>query len=229
MSEDIRANVKAGAKQEQPRKAPARGRGMLLYYLIGGLVLLTVAIGGIYLFKPAWLSFIGGPQDIVLESDSQIVFNGKASEITAGQGNSVVQGVPDDSRSTVIVRSQRGNARAAGTTEGAHVQLKPDVAADLSGKRVRVTVWARAAQENPTKLFGVAYSRAQGGTTGWIAFEPTNEIKPYSFAYKVPAAGTQNSTGDYIGIWSDIAGANGGLEVRLITVRALPTPPPKAS
>jgi len=233
MSDDTRANVRAGLKQEQPRKPPARGRGTLLYYLIGGLVLLTVAVGGIYLFKPGWLSFIGGPQDIVLESDSRAVFNGKISEIHAGQGNSVVQGVPDDSRSTVIIRSSRANARAIGTTDGAYVQLTTDVSAELTGKRVRVTMWARAAQQNPTKLFGIAYSRGKGGTTGWIAFEPTNEMKPYSFAYRVPAANAaapaQNSAGDYIGIWSDIAGANGGLEVRLITVRALPMPPPKAS
>ena len=230
MSEDNRVpNVNRGLKQEQPRKAPAKGRGMLLYFVIGGLLALTLAVGGIYLFKPSWLSFIGGPQDIVLEQDSQIVFDGLANEINAGQGNSVVQGVTDASRATVIVRSRQANARAVGTTQGAYVQLKPEIIGGLVGKRVRVTVWARAANENPTKLFGIAYSRGQAASTGWIAFEPTNEIQPYSFAYKVPAAATQGGAADYIGIWSDIAGANGGLEVRLITVRALPTPPPKAS
>lgn len=221
-------NTNRGLKQEQPRKAPTRGRGMLLYYVIGGLVALTLAVGGVYLFKPSWLSFLGGPQDIVLEQDSKIVFNGLASEMTAGQGNTVVQGVPDESRATVIVRSTRINARPGGTTEGAYVRLKPDVSGELAGKRIRVTVWARAANERPTSLFGIAYSRAGAGGTGWIALEPTKEIKPYSFAYKVPAAATQNTTGDYIGIWSDITGGNGGLEVRLITVSELP-PPPKPS
>ena len=225
MSEDTRGNTtNRGARQEQPRKPPAKGRGRILYFVIAGLLVLTVAVGAVYFLAPSWLSFIaGGPQDIVLESDSRIVFDGLASEITAGQGNTVVQGVPDESRATVIIRSTRANARPVGTTEGAYVQLKPDVSSELAGKRVQLTIWARAANENPTKLFGIAYSRGNGGT-GWIALEPTNEIKPYSFAYKVPAAATQNSTGDYIGIWSDISGGGGGLEVRLITVRVLPAP-----
>jgi hypothetical protein len=224
MSEDTRGNVNRGARQEQPRKPPAKGRGKVLYIVIAGLLALTVAVGAVYFLAPSWLSFIGGPQDIVLEPDSHIVFDGLASEMTAGQGNTVLQGVPDESRATVIIRSTRANARPVGTTEGAYVQLKPDVSSELAGKRVQLTIWARAANENPTKLFGIAYSRGNGGT-GWIALEPTKEIKPYSFAYKVPAAATQNSTGDYIGVWSDISGAGGGLEVRLITVRVLPPPP----
>ncbi len=124
----------------------------------------------------------------------------------------------------------RGQMRAPSAPRKAPISSSsPNVSSDLAGKRVQLTIWARAANENPTKLFGIAYSRGGAGGTGWIALEPSKEIKPYSFAYKVPAAATQNSTGDYIGIWSDISGGGGGLEVRLITVRVLPPPPKNPS
>lgn len=216
-------NTERGMRQEQPRKAPVKGRGNLLYLFGAGVIVLAVAGIAVYFLNPSWLPF-GGPADIVLESGSRIVFDGLASEMSAGQGNTVVQGVPDESRATVIIRSNRKNARPVGTTEGAYVQLKPDVSSELAGKRVRVTVWARQGVESPSTLFAIAYSHAAAGSTGWVAFDPTKEIKPYSFAYKVPAGATQNSTGDYIGIWSDVSGAGGALEVRLITVQVLEQP-----
>ncbi len=224
MPDEKRAsNPERGLPQEQPRKTPAKGRGTLLYLIGAGAIVLAVAGLAVYFLNPSWLPF-GGPADIVLESGSQIIFDGLASEITAGQGNTVVQGVPDESRATVIIRSNRKNARPVGTTGGAYVKLKPDVSSELTGKRVRVTIWARQGGDNPSTLFAIAYSRGVAGSTGWVAFDPTKEIKPYSFVYKVPAAATQNSTGDYIGIWSDVSGAGGSLEVRLITVQVLEQP-----
>jgi hypothetical protein len=221
MADNIRESFDRGLRQEQPRKAPAKRRGGWLYVVTVVVVLLAAGAAALYFLNPSWLPFFAGPKDIVLESGSRIVFDGLATEMTAGQGNTVVQGVAEEGRTTVIIRSRRKNARAIGTTEGAYVQLKPDVSSELTGKRVRVTVWARAGVENPSTLFAVAYSRGASGTTGWIAFDPSKEIKPYTFVYRVPAAATQNATGDYVGVWSDVSGLGGALEVRLITVQVI--------
>ncbi len=211
-------------RQDQPRKVPTKGRINLTYILAAGGVVIVAAGIALYIVNPSWLPFGGGPTDIVLESNSRIVFDGLASEMVATQGNTVVQGVPDESRATTIIRSHRATARPVGTTEGAYVQVKPDVSSELKGKRVRVTIWARQASENPSTLFAIAYSNGAAGSSGWVAFDPTKEIKPYSFAFRVPAATTQNNAGDYIGVWSDVSGAGGALEVRLITVQVLPQP-----
>lgn len=221
MADNIRDSFDRGMRQEQPRKAPAKRGGGWLYVVIIVIVLLVAGGAALYILNPSWLPFFAGPKDIVLETGSHIVFDGRATEMTAGQGNTVVQGVAEEGRTTVIIRSRRKNARAVGTTEGAYVQLKPSVSSELAGKRVRVTVWARAGMEKPSTLFAVAYSRGGSGTTGWIAFDPSKDIKPYSFVYRVPAAATQNTTGDYVGVWSDVSGLGGALEVRLITVRVM--------
>jgi hypothetical protein len=226
MSDNTHAgNAGRGPRQEQPRRAPSRRRSIVLYYVIGVLVVLTLAVGGLYLFKPSWLPF-GGEAALSLRERIRVVFDGNASGITPGQGNTVTQGATGEN-ATVVIRSSQVNARPIGTTQGAFVRLPPQVAAELNGKRVRITVVARAAQENPSKLFGVAFSRAGAGTTGWIAFEPGKEMKAFSFAYSVPdtPAGSSTSQGDFIGLWADVTGQNGGLEVQRITVLALPLPP----
>ncbi|MGQ0741351.1 MAG: hypothetical protein ACT4OG_03520 [Alphaproteobacteria bacterium] len=228
MSDNMHAsNANRGLRQEQPRRAPARGRNMVLYYVIGVLVVLTLAVGGLYLFKPSWLPF-GGEAGLSLRERVRIVFDGRAGGINAGQGNTVTQGPASGENPTVIIRSSQINARPGGTTQGAFVKLTPEVAAELNGKRARVTVWARAAQENPSNLFGVAYSRAGAGTTGWVAFEPGKEMKAFSFAYRVPdVPAGKTSPGDFVGIWADVTGQNGGLEVQRIAVIALPLPKPR--
>lgn len=181
---------------------------------IGVLVLLLVA-SGLY-FSHAPSVSISGSEEIVLKPAARIVFNGQVNEITAGQNNTVVQG-STDSNPTVIVRSNHTNARPTGTTEGAYVQLAPDIARDFAGKRILVTVWARAGAQRPSTLFGIACSSVQG-SSGWVVYSPTAMLKPYSFAYRLPATATPNPRAHYIGIWSDVAGAGGALEVRLITV-----------
>jgi hypothetical protein len=212
--------------QDQPRKVPGKRRVSRIYIFAAGVIVILAAVAALYIWNPSWSPFGGGPKDIVLQSNARIVFNGLASEMTAAQGNTVTQGVPDESRATTIIRSHLTAARPLGTTEGAYVQLKPDVSSELKGKRVRVTIWARQASENPSTLFAIAYSHGAAGGSGWVAFDPTKNIQPYSFVFKIPAAAAQatapqNNANDYVGVWSDVSGAGRALEVRLITVQAL--------
>lgn len=185
-------------------------------YLAGiGALVLLLAASGIYFSHTPSVS-ISGSQEVVLKPAARIVFNGQANEITAGQNNTVVQGNTDENP-TVIVRSNHTNARPTGTTEGAFVQLTPDIVRDLAGKRILITVWARAGAQRPSTLFAIACSSVQG-SSGWVVYSPTAMMKPYSFTYQLPANATPNPLAYYIGIWSDVAGAGGALEVRLISV-----------
>jgi hypothetical protein len=228
-----RAPAKAASsmgQQDQPRKAPTKGRSGSLPYVLAIVLIVIVAAGAaIYVLHPSWVPFIGRPSDVAVSSEENIVFDGQAGGITGDQNNQVVQGASEGGTATVTIRSTRRNARPIGTTDGAYIHLKPELSSEMAGKRVRMTVWARQGNENPSTLFAIAYSNGKNVSTGWIAFDPTKEMKPYSFAYKVPPPNAQNSTGDYIGIWSDISGGGGGLEVRLITVRVLPPPPQNPS
>ena len=103
---------------------------------------------------------------------------------------------------------------------GIFLPLAPAFERVASGNTVRVTVTARSAANDPSPAFAVAYSTADVGNSGWQPFRPTNTLAPYSFTYAVPPL--KRGQGDYVGILTHPADADGAIEVSAISVEVLP-------
>lgn len=156
---------------------------------------------------------------ISVEAGSLIVFNGEATSLDAAVGNLVEPGASSSSGSTVIVRSQLAQAEPSGKTAGVSLTIPAEVVRDIAGRPTRITVWLRQARSRPAKRFAVAYSTAGSGNSGWIVFNAGTAFSDHSFDFRIPAS--QASNAHYIGFWADLDGDNGGIELRLVTVKPL--------
>ncbi|PWR18016.1 hypothetical protein [Zavarzinia compransoris] len=66
----------------------------------------------------------------------------------------------------------------------AWVELSPAVAAKLAGRMARITLWARADRQNPSREFAMALT-IDGGPAEWTRFT-TNTVAYESYAFNVP-------------------------------------------
>jgi len=146
----------------------------------------------------------------------QLVFSGNAGDLAAPSGNVVQQDKSDPS--VTWIRSSLRQADAAGATDGASLQIKPPLLTDLVGKRIRVTISARASEQGSPAPFAIAFSSANVGTSGWVVFTPSKEFNDYSFDYQVPAT---VGAAQYVGIWSDISGRAAPLAVRAVSIQKI--------
>ena len=106
-------------------------------------------------------------------------------------------------------------ARAHGRTGGFSICLPDGIEAAASGKRVRVTVSARAAQDRRAEL-SLAYSTNEVGNSGWRKFAVGEQFEPKSFDFEVPRM--KNGNGDYVGI---LPGPGPGVEIEKLNVEVL--------
>jgi len=193
----------------------------ILLVIVGALVVIAGALYGAHV--AGWLDLSSilsgeglGTRPRGSAETGHLVFSGKAAELASPTGNLVQQDRSD--ASVTWIRSSIKQAGPAGSTDGASVEIKPPLATDLAGKRIRVTISARAPDEGTPVPFAAAYSSANVGTSGWIVFTPTKEFDDYAFEYQVPAT---VGTAQYVGVWSDISGRGAPLAVRTISIRTL--------
>jgi hypothetical protein len=221
-NEPRRRRATGGGVGKRPRARKSR-RGRAFAAVAG--VLVVLAAGGIYEANMAgWLDLGAmlpggsGPRarPAVGADAERLVFSGKADELASPAGNLVQQDRSDSS--VTWIRSSIKQAGPAGQTDGASLEIKPPLATDLVGRRIRVTISARAPDQGTPVPFAAAYSSANAGTSGWIVFTPTKEFDDYAFEYQVP---TTVGTAQHIGIWSDISGRGAPLAVRSIAIRRL--------
>lgn len=213
----------AGADAGLPARSPRRRGSGRTYVAI--FVLLAILIGGAYVaYVNDWVD-LGGVTSLVARTGGPAarsadigkpVFAGNAHDLASPAGNLVQQDKAD--ASVAWIRSSLRQADASGATEGASVQIKPELAGNLVGKHIRLTISARAPDQGTPSPFAVAYSTANVGSSGWVVFTPTKEFDDYSFDFTVPAT---VGSAQYVGIWSDISGRGAPLAVRVITVTAL--------
>lgn len=122
----------------------------------------------------------------------------------------VAGGAPEGNDVALVSYSGASDPNSTGTTGGVYVPIPVDTARSLSGKRVQISIRAKA---STSAEFGVAYSTSSVGNSGWSKFTPEATWKTFVFYYDVPANGTG---ADYIGIWGDTA--NGGGDVLIDSV-----------
>ena len=215
--QEARLNRAAGGGRGGARRRP-RGRAVAYVAIILGLVILG---GGAYVaYVENWIDLggiiPGGAAARPSSGTGELVFSGNAGDLAAPSGNLVQQ--DKGNPSVTWIRSSLRQADPAGTTDGASLQIKPPLVADLVGKHIRVTVSARAPDQGSPVPFAIAFSAAKVGTSGWVVFTPSKEFNDYSFDYQVPATVGE---AQHVGIWSDISGRGAPLAVRAISIRKI--------
>lgn len=119
------------------------------------------------------------------------------------------------------IRSTGIDRVAAGDGDGVLARVPAETAAQVGGRKVKVTVTARTAPTKGSPTVKIMYYRpgSEGGS-GWQDFPLTAEFAPYTFEYDVPTA--PSTTGvDNIGFWADPEGKGRGIEVSAITVETV--------
>lgn len=71
--------------------------------------------------------------------------------------------------------------------EGAHIPVPAEIADNFVGRKVTITVMAKRTPFAGTDRFSVDYTSADGVSSGWYLFEPSNIWRPYSFTFYLPA------------------------------------------
>ncbi|CBV42517.1 hypothetical protein [Halomonas elongata] len=120
-----------------------------------------------------------------------------------------------------VIRYNGSSPSSTGTTHSVFAEVTETLAKSFVGKRIRVEIYARKAQDNPASEFAVAYSTAANGNSGWHRFEPGDNWAPHEFMWDMPL--DSSNAVDYIGIWGDTSNSGKGVEVDLITIRPATT------
>ncbi len=169
--------------------------------------LLLIATGSFLIF---WFSGF-----LSLQDKSVIFSLSKDTNLRASKDNKFIR---SPGSAPFVANSNRPDAASGGSTQGVFIVLGPEVEAAVSGKKVRVTITARTAKKSGSPLFGIAYSTAMVGNSGWRKFAPREEYSDHSFDYDVPVM-TSSSGNDFIGIWADVEGAGRGIVVKDVSLK----------
>lgn len=102
------------------------------------------------------------------------------------------------------------------TTNAHYLSFDAEQEKRLSDKAVRISVFAKQAEENPANAFAIAYVTNDTGNSGWRSFRPTADWEEYSFTFTVPKL--SKGQGDYLGIAGDFYGTNKATLIRSLKI-----------
>lgn len=109
------------------------------------------------------------------------------------------------------------NPSSSGSPGTVWTSISSSLALNFSGKRIRVTGYAKRPATNAANEFAVAYSSAREGNSGWQRFTPTESWTLFEFLWDVPE---DNDTGeDYLGFWADTSNSGKGVLIDLINIQ----------
>jgi hypothetical protein len=145
---------------------------------------------------------------------STVLYDGGDISVFEAGETTILTQVP----SGLVISSFQKNASSGYTTQGAFLTLNTDWEQDAIGKMVEVKVTARKAGDNPSGSFGIAYSTAATGNSGWKITALDTEPREYTLLWKIPATAQQPGE-DYIGIWADPKGIGRTIIVEKVQVQ----------
>jgi hypothetical protein len=149
-----------------------------------------------------------------------IVLNGSAREGLGFPPWMLVEPAKTVDGKTVLRLSRSHLAdppQSAGSTWGYRIRLPDSIEAAASGKRVRVTVNARAVGETKTARFSLCYFTNEVGNSDWRKFTVGDQFEPTTFEYDVPPM--KNGNGDFVDILPE---SGSGVEVTMLRVEVIP-------
>ncbi|WP_445681775.1 hypothetical protein [Radicibacter daui] len=117
------------------------------------------------------------------KADSGALNRWKSSPSTiAADWPTAKDGVPN-----ILLNGTMVPALSDDAAEGAHIPVPAEIADNFVGRKVTITVLAKRTPFAGTDRFSVGYTSADGVSSGWYLFEPSNIWRPYSFTFYLPA------------------------------------------
>jgi len=107
--------------------------------------------------------------------------------------------------------------RDAPPSAGVFAELGPVYEAAFATKNLEITVRARAGRDRPAESFTVQYYSVGAGDSEAQTFMPTKEFQDFSFNFR-PNAQRGDPGTDFVGLWPDVSGKSGALEIERIHV-----------
>lgn len=142
--------------------------------------------------------------------------------------NKVIAG--GDARTLLLRTPERGYllqieaealALAAAPELGPHFRLAPDLEAQFSGRKIRVTVRARPAGDKGAMELQVNYSAGRVGESGWQKFGLKPGFTDFAFEYDVPVAAGEQGV-DYLAVRPVVPDKARAVVIERITIDRLP-------
>ncbi|MFN7163538.1 MAG: hypothetical protein ACK4P2_01855 [Hyphomonas sp.] len=142
--------------------------------------------------------------------------------------NKVIAG--GDARTRLLRTPERGYVLQIETEAGAlqeapelgpHFRLAPDLEVQFSGRRIRVTVRARPADNRGAMEMQANYSAGRVGESGWRKFALQPGFTDFTFEFEVPVATGEQGV-DYFGVRPVVPEKQRAILIEQITLERLP-------
>lgn len=107
-------------------------------------------------------------------------------------------------------------------SQGVFTTLSGEYSRAFSGRKLELTIRARAADQNPSDTFQIALLTVPPvkGRFGWKDFQPTSEYQDFSITTRLDEF-PEGKPVIYLGVWPDKEGKGGQIEVERFEVKPL--------
>lgn len=121
---------------------------------------------------------------------------------------------------SIIIREPSGTSRSTSNVpNGASIEIPTSQALQFVGNRVKMSVLAKKPSSNAASKFGVAYSTADTGNSGYLQSDNlSDEWQWFSFYFDVPEPSVGGGETDYFAIYGDDAQNNKGTQVAKVVL-----------
>ena len=170
--------------------------------------------------------FVGGPLRAPALSAEQIESQGYLAEgedlrgMVNSPGTSINFALNSEGKVSNAILSAHLTKAAAPPSAGVFVTLGPNYEKAFGGKKIQLTVRAKAGADNPSDSFAYQYFTAAVGDSPQQIFELTGEYEDDVITFNPrPPSGEPGS--DYIGMWPDLTGNKRTMDLQSISVKVM--------
>lgn len=155
------------------------------------------------------------------ETDGPMVARGgDLRALRAPEGLAVEMYEGDDGNVFARARAIRAEGVGEGSA-GVFITVAPRQVQALSGRRIRVTILARARGGDASDKFLLGYfTGGAPGASGWREFTPTSEFETYGFTFPLPEREGPPAV-NYIGVWPDPEGDGKMIDIAQLSVEPI--------
>jgi len=158
----------------------------------------------------------GRPRDIM--TDGYLLSGSRLQNLTAAPGTFVSYIDGQDGKPILAVLSSNNPRKLAGPSAGVFGTLGPNYEEGFGGRKLEITITARAGRTDPLDGFSAGYFTIGVGDSPWHKFKLTKDFADYTFVFKPnPPQGKPGN--DFVGIWPGEEGKNDTMELKSIRIK----------
>lgn len=187
-------------------------------FIVAGLM---VALG----LLPGFNALPSGPVSGGNTDYSAITVSGTQLNRLVAGGDSRISLEQVDGRTVLRIEVEAG-ALSALPLQGPHFILATDLETVFSGRQIKITVNARAADRHGAEGIRLNYALGNATASGWKEFQMTREFQDVSFTYNVPVRAVGHEPGyDYFAIRPVVPEKQRAVYVASVTFQPIGPPP----